>query len=231
MRFACVSLLLLLGCDRAAPSEVPGPVVVYAAASLREAVSEIAREWTKRTGREVKLQFEATSTLARQIKEGAPAAVFITAAPKWLDEVKPADRKDWLSNRLVLVVPKGVTEFDLKSARSLALANEDVPAGQYAKAALQHLGIPPPERTIYGNNIRDVLSKVSQGGAEAGIVYATDATLDPEVRMAYRFPPESHPKILYSAGLLKPAGKGFFDALTEAWAKAIALKYGFVGLD
>ena len=228
MRLACVSLLFLVGCGRATPPEVPGPVVVYAAASLREAVTEIAKEWTKRTGQGVKLQFEATSTLARQIKEGAPAAVFITAAPKWLVEVKPAERKDWLSNRLVLVVPKGVSDIDLKSAKSLALANEDVPAGQYAKAALHHLGIQPPRRTIYGNNVRDVLSKVSQGGAEAGIVYATDAALDPEVRIAATVPPESHPKILYSAGLLKPVGKGFYDALTEAWAKSIALKHGFV---
>jgi len=231
MRIVCISLLVLLGCDRGAPSPAPGPVVVYAAASLREAVTEIAREWTKRTGRETRLQFEATSTLARQIKEGGPADVFLTAAPEWLDQVKPGERKDWLSNRLVLVVPKEVREFDLKSARSLALANEQVPAGKYGKAALAHLGIKPPERTIYGSNVREVLSKVSQGGAEAGIVYATDAALDPEVRIAFTFPPESHPKILYSAGLLKEAGKGFYAALNESWALEIARKYGFVLLE
>lgn len=234
MRVICIALLALLGCDRGA-SQVKGPaeepVLVFAAASLREAVTEIAKEWTKRTGQEAKLQFDATSTLALQIKEGAPAALFITAAPEWLDQVKATAKRDWLSNRLVVVVRKESGDFDLKSARSLALANEQVPAGKYAKAALAHLGLKPPERTIYGNNVRDVLSKVSQGGADAGIVYATDAAIDPEVRIAYTFPPESHPKILYSAGLLKPAGKAFFDALQASWVKEIARKHGFVILE
>jgi len=203
------------------------PIKVFAAASLREAVTEIAREWTKRTGQEVKLQFDATSALALQIKEGAPAAVFIAAAPEWLDRVKATEKRDWLSNRLVVVVRKEVGAFDLKSARSLALANEQVPAGKYAKAALAHMGLKPPERTIYGSNVRDVLSKVSQGGAEAGIVYATDAGLDRELRIAYTFPEECHPKILYSTGLLKPAGRAFFDVLKESWAQEIARKHGF----
>lgn len=234
MRIICLSLLVLLGCDRSASSAngpAAEPIQVFAAASLREAVTEIAKEWTKKSGQEVRLQCEATSILALQIKEGAPAAVFITAAPEWLDQVKTIERRDWLSNRLVLVVRKDVGEFDLKSARSLALANEQVPAGKYAKAALAHMGIKPPERTIYGNNVREVLSKVSQGGAEAGIVYATDAALDPGVRIVFTFPPESHPKILYSGGLLKPAGKAFFDALSESWAKEIARKHGFVILE
>ncbi len=164
------------------------PVTIYAASSMKELVTELGDAWTRKTGQEARLQFEASSTLARQIAEGAPADVFITASPEWLDKLKLIDRFDWLSNRLVVVVRKDVAAFDLKSAESMALANEQVPAGKYARAALTHLGIKPPERTIYGSNVRDVLSKVSQGGAQAGIVYATDAAVNPEVRVAMTFP-------------------------------------------
>ena len=103
-----------------------------------------------------------------------------------------------------------------------------MPAGQYARQALEKEGVAIPRNTIYGHNVRDVLSKVSKGGAKAGIVYATDAKLDPEVRVAYEFPADRHDRILYSAGLLKPEGKAFFDALRETWAKAIAKRLGFV---
>ncbi len=219
-----ILFLALLGC---APDPAPG-ITVFAASSLKEAVTAISAEWTKKTGQPVRLQFEASSTLARQIKEGAPADLFITAAPEWLDQVKTTERSDWLSNTLVVVVRKDTKTFELARAQSLALANEQVPVGKYAKAALAHLTIKPPERTIYGSNVRDVLSKVSQGGAEAGIVYATDAAIDPEVKIAFTFPPESHPKILYSVGVLKPAAKKLYDALREPWATEITGKHGFI---
>lgn len=243
MRLMSVLLLLgLLACDPApvatpappppppAPAAVTTPVTIFAAASLKELVTELATEWSRKTGRPTRLEFEASSTLARQIKEGAPAGVFLTAAPEWLDPVKPLERYDWLSNRLVCVVPKEVKDFDLKSIDSLALANEQVPAGKYARLALAAQGVKIPERTIYGSNVRDVLSKVSQGGAKAGIVYATDASVDPGVRIAYTFPPESHPKILYSVGLLAADSKAFIDALREPAALEAAKKRGFVEL-
>jgi molybdate transport system substrate-binding protein len=207
-----------------------GPITIYAASSLKELVTELSEAWTKKTGQQARLQFEASSTLARQIKEGAPADVFITASPEWLDELKLVRRFDWLSNTLVVVVRKDVAAFELKSAESLALANEQVPAGKYAKAALKHLGMQPPERTIYGSNVRDVLSKVSQGGAQAGIVYATDAAVDPEVRIAMTFPAESHPKILYSVGVITENGQGFASALQEAASIEAAKKRGFAEL-
>ncbi|HEY3227383.1 MAG TPA: molybdate ABC transporter substrate-binding protein [Planctomycetota bacterium] len=218
--------LFWIGCSR---SEEP-PVTVYAASSLREAVTEIAEVWSRRSGHPHRLQFEASTTLARQIKEGAPVDVFISAAPEWVDDVAPRERRDWLENRLVCVVPKETKEFDLRSARRLALANEQVPAGKYAKAALAHMGIPIPPGTIYGSNVRDVLSKVSQGGAEAAIVYATDAAVDPAVRVAFVFPEESHPRIVYPAGLVTERGKAFFDALREPWALEIARRHGFTPL-
>jgi molybdate transport system substrate-binding protein len=216
--------LLLAGCDR--PSAAP--VTIFAASSLKELVGEIAAEWSKKSGRATRTQFEASSTLARQIREGAPADVFITAAPEWLDPVEPVERFPWLSNRLVVVVARDRKDFDLKAMDSLALANEQVPAGKYGRAALKHLEIALPARTIFGANVRDVLSKVSQGGATAGIVYATDAKIDSGVRVAYTFPPESHPKILYSVGLLKPDAKTFVDALGEPWVKEIWSRQGFV---
>jgi molybdate transport system substrate-binding protein len=225
-RFIILAILALPACE-----PPPNPAVrVFAAASLKEVAGEIAGEWTKMTRRPHQLQFEATSTLARQIQEGAPAEIFVTAAPEWLDKVTVTERYDWLSNRLVCVVHKDLKEVDLKKVESLALANEQVPVGKYARAALAHQGVKIPERTIYGQNVRDVLSKVSQGGAQAGIVYATDAAIDPSVRIAFTFPPESHPKILYSVGLLKPEGKELFEALREPWAIKIARKHGFVDL-
>jgi molybdate transport system substrate-binding protein len=205
-------------------------VTVYAAASLNEAVTEIAAEWSNKSGRFTRLQFESTSTLARQINEGAPADLFITAAPEWLDKVKTRERYDWLSNRLVCVVAKDAPDFDLKKLDSLALADEQVPAGKYGRQALAREGVALPERTIYGHNVRDVLSKVSQGGAKVGIVYATDARLDPHVRVAHTFPPDRHDMILYSVGLLNPEAKALYDFFKEPSSLEIAKKYGFVDL-
>src|SRR5258707_218691 len=102
----------LAGCDSKPPTSSPTPssppatLNVFAASSLKEAVTAIAAEWTKKTAQPVNLQFEASSTLARQIKEGVPSDLFIPAAPEWLDQVKTIERIDWLSNRLVVVVRK-----------------------------------------------------------------------------------------------------------------------------
>jgi molybdate transport system substrate-binding protein len=227
-RIAAFLLAVLAGCG-SKPHDPP--LSVYAASSLKEAVTEIAGRWSRLTGCPHRLQFEATSTLARQIQEGAPADVFVAAAPEWLDRVTTLERFDWLSNRLVVVVPKEAKDIDLKTLDSLALANEQVPAGKYAREGLAHLGIAIPERTIYGQNVRDVLSKVSQGGAKAGIVYATDVPLDPNVRIAFTFPPESHSRIVYSVGLLKESGRSFFGALREPWALEVTRKYGFAELE
>ena len=228
MRFTALALAFLsAGCGTKSEAE---PVTVFAAASLREAVIEIAREWSRKSGRPHRLQFEASSTLARQIRDGAPADVFISADTRWMDEVKPAERRDWLGNRLVCVVPKDTRDFDLNTARRLAMAGEDVPAGRYARAALEHLGIKPVNPPITGHNVRDVLSKVSQGGADAGIVYTTDAAVDPSVQIAFSFPESSHPRIVYPAGLLKESGRAFFEALREPWALEIARRSGFAVL-
>ena len=215
------------------PSPEAQVVTVFAASSMKELLTGIAADFKARTGREVRLQFEASSTLARQIEEGAPADVFVTASPEWLDKLKTLSRYDWLSNTLVVVVRKDVDEktFDLAKAPSLAMANEQVPAGKYGRATLASLKIQPPERTIYGANVRDVLSKVSEGGAEAGIVYATDAAIDPGVKVAYTFPADSHPKILYAVGVLTEGGRAFAEALREPPSIKAAVGQGFVELE
>src|SRR5262245_22053620 len=122
MQCRWILLPVLLGC-----TPKPASISVFAAASLTEAVTEISGESPKKTGQQVKLQFDASSTLARQINEGAPCDLFIAAAPEWLDQVKTTERSDWLSNTLVVVVRKDTKEFELARARSLALANEQVP--------------------------------------------------------------------------------------------------------
>jgi molybdate transport system substrate-binding protein len=229
MRWTLALGVLLAACSGDKPSR-HGEVTVYAASSLKELVTEVGDAYGQKAGQQVREQFEASSTLARQIREGTPADLFITASPEWLDQLKVIERFDWLSNTLVVVVRKDVTAFDLGSVQSLALASEQVPAGKYARAALSHLGVKPPARTIYGSNVRDVLSKVSQGGAQAGIVYATDAAIDPEVRIAMTFPPGSHPKILYSVGVLTERGKGFAAALRDRASIEAAVKRGFAEL-
>ena len=237
-----VLALVLAGCDPGMPSagapvdSAPGSapaaqtvraVRVFAASSLREVCGDVAAAWLEHGGRACRVQFEASSTLARQIQEGAEADVFVSAAPEWLDPLSPSARFDWLSNRLVCAVRKEVADFRLAGVDSLALASEQVPAGKYAKAALAHLGIALPARVVYGANVRDVLSKVSQGGAAAGIVYATDVPIDPDLEIAFEFPADSHPPIVYSVGVLTEDGKAFADALRTDWARAAARRRGF----
>jgi molybdate transport system substrate-binding protein len=213
MRWICLTATMLASCGR------ERAVTVFAAASLRDALEECAR------GTDVRFQFEASSTLARQIREGARADVFVTADPAWLDGIATLERFDWLSNRLVCVVPARAPDPDLARVASLALASEQVPAGRYAEAALRHRGIPLPARVVRGSTVRQVLSIVSQGGAEAGIVYATDARIDPGVRVAFAFDPSEHPPIVYAVGVLTPEGRAFAAALRSS--RAVLERHGF----
>lgn len=206
----------------------PPPLTVFAASSLRDVLTEIASEWTRQGGATPQFRFEASSTLARQLRDGATADVFVSAAPEWVDAVQPLARHDWLGNTLVLVVRADAPDVALDSLASLAVAGEQVPAGAYARAALQHRGVALPARTINGANVRAVLAIVSQGGAQAGIVYATDAAIDSSVRISQTFPATSHPRIVYTSALLREDGRAFFDALQSPWAVAIARRHGFV---
>ncbi|MBL8018288.1 MAG: molybdate ABC transporter substrate-binding protein [Leptospirales bacterium] len=225
-RKAALLLLILaqLACARLTEKQVR----VFAASSLRELLTEIKDDHVARSGQRIAIQFESSAILARQIEAGAEAHVLISASPEWIERVRPLERYDWLSNRLVCVAANHSLDVDIKELDSLVLANEKVPVGKYARDAFRSLGIATPKRTIYGSNARDVLTKVMLGAATAGVVYATDAAAEPGVRIVYTFPEHSHAKITYSVGLLGEEGRPFFNRLREPAALQRATRRGFL---
>lgn len=226
---------------------------VFAAASLKDVLEEIAADWKTETGNEAVLSFAGSSALAKQIVEGAPADLFISADLAWMDHVeskglvKPGTRVSLLANRIVLVAPADsrakltiASGFDLAGALGegrLAMANTDsVPAGKYGKAALEKLGVwnAVAPKVAQAENVRAALLLVSRGEAPFGIVYETDAKVDPKVTIIDRFPEESHAPIVYPAAVLKdarsPAADAFLEYLKTPKAKAAFEAAGFTVL-
>ncbi len=228
-------------------------VVVFAAASLKNALDAVAADFQTATGNTVTISYAGSNALAKQIIEGAPADIFISAAVNWMDEVEKAGlvvdgtRTDLLGNTLVLVahgkddakVEIG-KDFDLKGLLGdgkLAMAMVDsVPAGQYGKASLEALGIwgAVEPSVAQAENVRAALALVSSGEAPYGIVYASDAVADENVTVVGTFPNDSHPAIVYPAALLKgaadPADKAFLEALSSDAADADFTGQGFTVL-
>ncbi|MBL4926488.1 molybdate ABC transporter substrate-binding protein [Fuscibacter oryzae] len=226
-------------------------VVVFAAASLKNGLDDFAAKWQAETGNTVTISYGGSNQLAKQIIEGAPADVFISAAVNWMDKVGEAGliadgaRQDLLGNSLVLVahgkdakavdIAKG---FDLKSLLGdgkLAMGMVDsVPAGQYGKASLESLGVwSSVEGSVaQSENVRAALALVSSGEAPYGIVYASDAVADENVTVVGTFPEDSHKPIIYPAALLTggkdAADKAFYEALSGAEADAAFEAQGFV---
>lgn len=227
--------------------------LVFAAASMRGALDEIAADWQAATGRGVTLSYAGSGALARQIIAGAPADIFVSASTDWMDAVAAEEfivadtRRDLLGNTLVLighgtVQPVAITPaLDLAGMlgdRWLAMALVDsVPAGQYGKAALQSLGLwdSVAARVAQTDNVRAALALVAAGEAPLGVVYASDAVAEPAVSVLGRFPAESHPPIIYPVALLTeatdPADAAFLDALHGAAARAVFERHGFRVLD
>ncbi|WP_127598131.1 molybdate ABC transporter substrate-binding protein [Nitratireductor alexandrii] len=256
--YVAVSALLLLAF--ASLSALPAParaadrVLVFAAASLRDALDEIGAAWADKAGATVAVSYAGSSALARQIEQGAPADLFVSANLDWVDYLSErgltdaASERRLLSNRLVLIAPKGSTAelaiepgLDLRTALGedgrLAMANTDaVPAGRYGKAALRSLGawdaVAP--RVAQAENVRAALAIVSTGEAPLGIVYQTDAAADADVRVVGLFPEETHPPIVYAAALMagvdKDAARAFLAFLESPAAAAIFAEHGFVPL-
>ena len=200
------------------------PVTIFAAASLQTALDEIVLAWRQETGGQAVVSYAASSVLARQVEQGAPADLFISADLEWMDylsergSVDAATRTDILANRLVLVAAVGTAEpveitpaLDLAAMLGdgrLAIAEtEAVPAGRYARAALETLGLwaAVADRLAPAENVRAALAFVSRGETPLGIVYATDAAADPSVEVVGMFPAESHPPIVYPAALTAEA--------------------------
>ena len=214
--------LVTWGAASATAGAQSGDVLVFAAASLKNALDDVAAQWQRDTGKKAVISYAASNTLIKQIEQGAPADIFISADLDWMDYgqqkglIEPDTRANLLGNRLVLVAPKDSTisvtiapGFDLagllKGGR-LAMGNVDaVPAGKYGKAALEKLGAwdGVKDKVAPAETVRAALVLVARGEAPLGIVYQTDAASDPTVKIVGTFPENSHPPIIYPIALTK----------------------------
>lgn len=229
-------------------------VVVFAAASLKNALDDINAAWTRETGKKAVISYAASNALAKQIEAGAPADVFFSADVEWMDYaasnklIRPETRVNLLGNAIVLIAPKEATVqlsikpgFDLASTLGsgrLAMGNVDaVPAGKYGRAALEKLGAwnGVRNKVAQAESARAALLLVSRGEAPLGIVYRTDAASDPNVRIVADFPDGSHPAIIYPVALTKvsdnPDAPAFLAFLRSRQAKPLFEKQGFSVLD
>jgi molybdate transport system substrate-binding protein len=226
-------------------------VTVFAAASTTNAVSEVGGLFVDRNLGDFLSSFAASSTLAKQIENGAPATVYVSANKKWMDYLEakdlidPASRYDLLGNRVVLIAPAGssLSNVDvgpnlrldeLLDGGYLAMGDPDhVPAGIYGKQALQTLGIWDDigNRVARQKDVRSALALVERGEVTLGVVYATDAAITNRVKVVGMFPESSHPPIVYPVALVKggetPAAERFLEFLKSGDARAVFEKYGF----
>ncbi len=245
-RFAIAFALVVTLSAAAARAE---EVLVFAAASLTEALGEIARDYEKASGDEVVLDFGASSILGRQIEEGAPADLFFSADEAKVDRLVQRDlvaagtRRELLSNRLVVVVAAdrgaavtSANDLATSKVRVLALAEpQTVPAGIYAREYLRRAGLwrRVIDKVVPTENVRAALAAVEAGNADAAIVYQTDVGIARNVRVAVEVPLALQPRIVYVAAVVKgapheAAARRFLDHLGAAAARAVFDRYGFL---
>ena len=225
-------------------------ITVFAAASMKNALDDIDAAYTAKTGVKVTVSYGPSSGLAKQIEQGAPADVFISADTDWMDyavakkTINEPTRVNLLGNSIVLIAPKDSKVenvnigpgFDLsKLAGDGKIATGDVksvPVGKYAKAALEKLGSwqAAEPKFAMADNVRAALLLVARNEAALGIVYSTDAKVEPGVKIVGTFPADSHPAIIYPVAATttaKPAATGYLAFLRSTAAKNILEKYGF----
>ncbi len=196
------------------------PVTVFAAASLQNVFDEVGAAFTMSGGAPVRLSYAASSAIARQIEQGAPADVFISADADWMDYLQTrglivtGTRHDLLTNHLALIAPAdskirlriapGMPIAAALGSGRLAIAGPDVPAGRYGREALTKLGVfaSVKDRLAPAQNVRAALAFVAQGASPLGIVYDTDARIEPKVKIVGLFPDTSHAAIVYPAALV-----------------------------
>jgi len=223
-------------------------VTVYAASSLTDALKEIAATYEKSSGDKIIFNFAASNTLDMQIKAGAPADIFFSADEAKMDDLEKTglltngSRKDLLSNTLVIVAPADSTlvlsaaSLTDPAIKKIALGQpESVPAGIYAKAYLQKIGVwdQVATRVIPMESVRAVLAAVETGNVDAGIVYKTDALHSKKVKIIYEVPVADGPAIAYPAAIVQnskhaAAAKKFLDYLSEPDSLKTFEKYGFI---
>lgn len=230
-------------------TSAPTAPIVLAAASLQESLEAAADVWTAKGHARPVVSFAASSALARQVEAGAPADLFISADEEWMDTlgakgmIRPRTRATMLSNSLVLIAPasspivlRPTQGFALSAALGtgrLALADPAVPAGRYARQALETLNVwnQVAGRVATGDSVRAALALVARGEAPLGIVYATDALAEPKVRVVATFPAQSHRPITYPVALLTSSrnkdAEGFLAFLLSPEGLAVFRRYGF----
>jgi molybdate transport system substrate-binding protein len=246
---ACWLLSVCLFALQSRGADSEKALTVFAAASLTNALQDLGDAFTKDTSIPVRFSFAASSTLARQIENGSRADVFFSADLEWMDYlqarnlIQPATRHDVLGNKLVLIAPVD-SKIRLKIAPHFALAAaigsgrlatgdpDSVPVGRYAHEALANLGVwdQVAARLVRTDSVRSAMAFVDRGEAGLGIVYATDALVDKNVRVVDVFPPDSHMPIIYPAALTSGAGAdaGKFLAYIRGPAGDLTFKhYGF----
>jgi molybdate transport system substrate-binding protein len=224
--------------------------LVFAAASLKNALDDANAEYARETGDAARISYAASPTLAKQIENGAPADIFISADLDWMDYLAQRNllmsgtRKNFLANELAMIAPQdsparvriepGFPLADLLAGGRLAMADTGaVPAGKYGKAALESLGVwsSVANRIAQAENVRAALALVARKEAPLGIVYRTDAVAEPNVKVVAVFPADTHPPIVYPIALLagstNPGARGFLAYLESAQARPFFEKQGF----
>jgi molybdate transport system substrate-binding protein len=242
-----VSLGVVLGGSLSRAQEA----TVFAAASLTNAMEELGKQWQRQSGQAVRFSFAASSTLARQIEQGAPADIFVSADEEWMNYLAERNlivadtRISALSNRLVLIVPADKPQpVDIRNGMDLAallgrrgrIATGDpahVPVGRYAQQALTNLGLwtQAEPRLARAENVRAAMAFVERGEAPVGIVYATDAAVSTRVRVAGTFPAASHEPISYPFAVVRgkdsPSNRRLLGFLTGTQAQPTYERFGF----
>jgi molybdate transport system substrate-binding protein len=228
-------------------------VTVFAAASLKNALDAVVADYQRESGKRVAVSYAASSALARQIEQGAPADIVFSADLDWMDYlqeralIKRETRRALLGNRIVLVAPAdqqkavelkaGGLSAALDNGRLATASVAGVPAGRYGKAALEHLGLwgEVSGRLAEAENVRAALAFVSRGEAPLGIVYETDAKADPKVAVVARFPETSHPPVVYPLALTASSKSAeavaFLDVLRSRKSAEAFTREGFQVLD
>ena len=250
-RYICIIVIAFLSTAFCAHAE---GVNVFAAASMKTALDDAVKLWKAQSGKDIVATYGSTGTLAKQIAEAAPADIFISADLAWMDDVakknliKPESRKNLVGNTLVLVAAAGTDlkiELSKDSNLAASLGTEklavgdvkSVPAGKYAKAALENLGLwaSVEPNLVMQENVRSALALVARSEAKLGIVYGSDAVAESKVKVVASFPEASHVPILYPIDVIatstNPDAQPFLDFLFSKEAQLIFKANGFTLLE
>jgi molybdate transport system substrate-binding protein len=248
-----VALFVVAGTTWSPAQAQDKSLTVFAAASMKNALDDVDAAYTAKTGVKVTASYAASSVLAKQIEQGAPADIFVSADTDWMDyaiskkNINVPTRVDLLGNSIVLIAPKdskienvtigqGVDLAKLAGDGKIATGDvKSVPVGKYAKAALEKLGswTAAEPKFAMAESVRAALTLVARGEAVLGIVYSTDAKVEPGVKIVGTFPADSHPPIIYpvaATSTAKPEAKAYLDYLQSSAAKTVLEKYGFTYL-